>query len=72
VALWASLRAICARPHFAPATNYVNSIVFLVILTLPLDTQKNWYVNGGTGVPDKPDFRVLNPHTTYCVGVFVL
>jgi len=27
--------------------------------------------NRGTLIPDKPDFRVLNPHATHCVGVFV-
>jgi hypothetical protein len=41
-----------------------------VILTPPLDREKNRCENGGTAAPDKPDYRVLNLHATCCVEVF--
>ena len=36
-----------------------------------LDTENNWCNNSTSGVPDKPDYKVLNLHTTYWYRVEV-
>jgi hypothetical protein len=44
----------------SPLINAVNAAAFMVLPDPFRDTQQHRCDNGGTAVPDKPDYRALN------------